>query len=123
MVDAGLPVRPLGRTGLPVTRLGYGAVELRNARPEARRVTDAVADALLNAVLDAGINFIDTSPDYGLSEELIGRFIAHRRAEYYVASKCGCPLGVGGHHSYTRENVIAAVEQSLRRIQFLGGLT
>lgn len=51
MVEAGLPVRPLGRTGLAVTRLGYGTVELRNARPEARRVTDAVAGALLNAVL------------------------------------------------------------------------
>jgi len=36
-------------------------------------------------VLDAGINYIDTSIDYGLSEERIGRYIASRRSEYYLA--------------------------------------
>jgi aryl-alcohol dehydrogenase-like predicted oxidoreductase len=46
---------------------------------------------MLNAVLDAGINLIDTSVDYGRSEELIGRYLGHRRDEYFLASKCGCP--------------------------------
>ena len=116
MVETTLPTRILGRTGLEVSKLGYGTVELRNARPEARRVTDTVAGELLNAVLDAGITFIDTSPDYGLAEEMIGRFIAHRREEYYLASKCACPMVEGGSHDYSRENVIANVEQSLRRM-------
>jgi aryl-alcohol dehydrogenase-like predicted oxidoreductase len=35
---------------------------------------------ILNAVLDAGINYIDTSIDYGVSEERIGRYISHRRS-------------------------------------------
>ena len=51
--------------------LGYGAMELRGA-PRARDITEAQAETILNAVLDAGINYIDTSIDYGLSEERIG---------------------------------------------------
>jgi len=70
---ADLPKRELGRTGLQVTMLGYGAMELRGA-PRARDTTEAQAETILNAVLDAGINYIDTSIDYGVSEERIGRF-------------------------------------------------
>jgi hypothetical protein len=47
-------------------------MELRGA-PRARDITEAQAETILNAVLDAGINYIDTSVDYGLSEERIGR--------------------------------------------------
>ena len=83
--------RTLGRTGLEVTQLGYGAMELRGPKVWAGRpVSDAQSDAVLNAVLDAGINVIDTSPDYGLSEERIGKFISSRRGEYVLATKCGC---------------------------------
>jgi aryl-alcohol dehydrogenase-like predicted oxidoreductase len=75
--------RELGRTGLQVTTLGYGAMELRGA-PRARDISEAQAETILNKVLDAGINYIDTSVDYGVSEERIGRYISHRRAEYYL---------------------------------------
>jgi aryl-alcohol dehydrogenase-like predicted oxidoreductase len=98
--------------------LGFGAMELRGA-PEGPAVTDDSAERLLNAVLDAGINFIDTSIDYGRSEELIGRFIAHRRSEYFLASKCGCVPGaaLGAKHIHTAENIQAGVEESLRRMK------
>ena len=115
--------RELGRTGLQVTTLGYGAMELRGA-PRARDITEAQAETILNKVLDAGINYIDTSIDYGLSEERIGRYISHRRTEYYLASKCGClvgapptPRGQRGQHVFTRDNVVAGVEQSLVRMK------
>lgn len=117
-----LSKRTLGRTGLEVTTLGYGAMELRNAQP-GRETTEEQAEKILNAVLDAGINFIDTSIDYGMSEERIGKYISHRRSEYYLASKCGCPLEVApgaprpAPHSFTKENIIAGVEQSLRRMK------
>jgi len=62
--------------------------------PRARDITEAQAETILNKVLEAGINYIDTSIGYGLSEERIGRYISHRRAEYYLASKCGCLVGV-----------------------------
>jgi aryl-alcohol dehydrogenase-like predicted oxidoreductase len=57
-----------------VTVLGYGAMELRS-RPRGPEIADTDAGRLLNAVLYGGINLIDTSPDYGRSEELIGRYI------------------------------------------------
>ena len=113
-----LPRRQLGRTGLQVTRLGYGAMELRGA-PRGRDVTDSQAETILTAVLDAGINYIDTSIDYGVSEERIGRYIGHRRSEYYLASKCGClvgaapaPRGQTSPHVFTRDNILKGVEQS-----------
>ena len=118
-----LPKRQLGRTGLQVTMLGYGAMELRGA-PRGRDVTDTQAEVILNAVLDAGINYIDTSVDYGVSEERIGRYIGDRRSEYYLASKCGClvgappaPRGQTSPHVFTRDNILAGVEQSLRRMR------
>src|SRR3990172_393094 len=113
-----LPKRTLGRTGLEVTALGYGAMELRGA-PRGREVTPEQAQIILNAALDAGINYIDTSIDYGQSEEMIGRFISNRRSEFYLASKCGCPVGPGAPgrggmpHVFTRENIVAGVNQSL----------
>lgn len=119
---ADLPKRQLGRTGLQVTTLGYGAMELRGA-PRARDTTEAQAETILNGVLDAGINYIDTSIDYGVSEERIGRHISHRRSEYYLASKCGCLVGapsVRGQtspHVFTRDNILAGVEQSLARMK------
>ena len=105
-----LPRLTLGRTGLSVTTLGYGAMELRDA-PNGPAVSDEQSERVLNAVLDAGINFIDTSPDYGRSEERIGRFIAHRRSEYFLASKCGCIPGapMGTEHVHTAENIRAGV--------------
>jgi aryl-alcohol dehydrogenase-like predicted oxidoreductase len=113
-----LPISTLGRTGLRVTKLGYGAMELRGPDDgRARVVPPDEADVLLNAVLDAGINYIDTSPDYGVSEEHIGRAISHRRDEFFLASKCGCPIGAVQGHVFTRENVRAGVEQSLQRMK------
>src|SRR5262245_51318592 len=118
-----LPKRQLGRTGLEVSMLGYGAMGLR-AAPRGRDVTEAQAEAILHAVLDAGINYIDTSIDYGSSEERIGRHIGDRRAEYYLASKCGClvgappaPRGQTSPHVFTRDNILRGVEQSLARMR------
>ena len=119
--------RTLGRTGFEVTALAYGAMELRGA-PRGRHIDPEEAGRILNAVLDGGINLIDTSIDYGVSEELIGRHISHRRNEYCLASKCGCWATEGdppsdaaltgrrSPHVFTRENIVNGVEQSLRRM-------
>jgi aryl-alcohol dehydrogenase-like predicted oxidoreductase len=114
--------RPLGRTQADVTILGYGAMELRG-EPRGPEIADEDAGRVLNAVLDGGISLIDTSPDYGRSEELMGRYVAHRRDEYFLASKCGCPLELPADapppypHDYSPGNVRAAVERSLRRLR------
>ncbi len=116
-----IETRPLGRTGTDVTILGYGAMELRG-EPRGPAIDDADAGRVLGAVLDGGINLIDTSVDYGRSEELIGRYLSHRRDEFFLASKCGCLLEVPADtpppypHDYSPANVRADVEQSLRRL-------
>lgn len=120
-----LPTSVLGRTGLSVTKLAYGAMELRAGFGSSRDVTDAEASVILNRVLDEGITLIDTSPDYGSSEEMIGKALAGRRHEYVLTSKCGCAVGSGPHehvpattpHDYSRANIRAGVEQSLARLR------
>jgi len=117
-----IQTRTLGRTGADVTILGYGAMELRG-QPRGPKIDDADAGRLLNAVLDGGITLIDTSPDYGVSEELIGRYIGHRRDEYFLATKCGCLLEIPPDvpppypHDFSPANVRAVVERSLRRLR------
>lgn len=107
--------RMLGNTGFAVTALGYGAMELRLLNSERD------AERLLNTVLDSGINYIDTSPDYGLSETYIGKTIAHRRKEFYLASKCGCHVDSEGKpiapgHIWTRAKLLENLEHSLKRL-------
>jgi aryl-alcohol dehydrogenase-like predicted oxidoreductase len=117
-----ITTRTLGRTGADVTILSYGAMELRG-QPRGPEIADEDAGRLLNRVLDGGINLIDTSPDYGRSEELIGTYLSGRRDEFFLASKCGCPLNPPPdaqppyQHDYTPGNVRADVEQSLRRLR------
>ena len=115
--------RELGKTGIEVSQLGYGAMGIRGPRTwGVRVVSDDVAENILNTVLDAGISFIDTAPDYGISEERIGRFISSRRKEYYLATKCGCDyiqhedhLEVA--HTWHKEVVQRNVDNSLRRLR------
>lgn len=111
----------LGRTGHAVSRLGFGAMELGGIAGE---LPASQVERLLHGVLDAGINLIDTAPDYQASEELIGRHLAGRRHEFFLASKCGClvdrvPELRGGRleHDFSPANVRAGVEQSLRRLR------
>ena len=113
----------LGRTRLEVTQLGYGSMGLRGPRTwGVRVVSDDDADRFLNTVLDAGINFVDTAPDYGVSEERIGRYLSARRAEFYLASKCGCaPIQhedrLEVRHVWTRDVIQRNIETSLRRLR------
>jgi aryl-alcohol dehydrogenase-like predicted oxidoreductase len=118
-----MQMNPLGSTGMLVSKLGFGSMGIRGPRTWGVRVVDdAQAESILHAVLDAGINFIDTAPDYGLSEERIGRFLASRKDEFLVATKCGCaPRQNGDHleirHVWTKETVQRNIEESLTRLQ------
>ena len=115
--------RTLGRTGLEVTQLGYGAMEVRGRRIwGGRPCTDEQADTILNAVVDAGINFVDTANDYGKSEMYIGQFLAKRRDEFYLATKCGCTMQFAGDHDetphyWTRENIMRNIADSLMKMR------
>src|SRR5271156_2979916 len=110
--------RQLGRTGLSVTVLGFGAMDL-GGPPAANEISDAEADKVLNAVLYSGVNFIDTAVCYGSSEARIGQAISHRRDEFILATKCGCipGEGMGVPHVHTAANIRAGVEHSLRSMR------
>lgn len=108
---------------MQVTQLGYGSMGLRGPNTWGVRVVgDGDAERMLHAVLDAGINFIDTAPDYGAAEERIGRFLSPRRDEFYLATKCGCDYvqhadHIEIRHHFTPEVVRRNLETSLRRLQ------
>jgi aryl-alcohol dehydrogenase-like predicted oxidoreductase len=102
--------RPLGRTGLQVSALGYGAGPVGDAA-----LSEADAAALLHGVLDAGINLIDTAPSYGLSEERIGRHLQERRREFVLSTKCG--YGVPGVEDWTGPCITQGIELALRRMR------
>lgn len=102
--------RPLGRTGLQVSVLGFGAGHVGS--PD---LAEADAAALLHGVLDSGINLIDTAPGYGLSEERIGRHLHGRRSEFVLSTKCG--YGVPGVEDWTPECITRGVDQALQRLR------
>ena len=70
----------LGRTGLKISRLGFGGIPIQ-------RIDAEKAKELLEAVRAAGINFIDTARGYTVSEELIGAAIEGHRDEFVLATK------------------------------------
>ena len=96
-----LPTAVLGRTGLEVTRLGYGAGHRKPMNNKER-------ETILNSVLDSGVNLIDTAISYGNSEELIGRYISHRSSEFHVATK---------GHTWTSKGLLRGLHKSLRRLK------
>lgn len=97
----------LGHTGLRVSALGFGAMHIND-----ERTTEDEAGALLNHVLDEGINLVDTARGYGLSEERIGRHLAHRRQDFVLSTKVG--YGVEGVPDWTYDCIVQGVERALR---------
>jgi aryl-alcohol dehydrogenase-like predicted oxidoreductase len=102
--------RRLGRTGLAVSALGFGASEFGQ-----KRVAVKTAASILGSALDAGLNVIDTAACYGNSEELIGRAVGHRRKDYYILTKCGHASGLR-FADWTPALVEASIDRSLRRL-------
>ncbi len=84
-----IPKRPVGQTGLEISRVGFGGAPIGNLK---RAPSDAASRKLLAAAWDAGIRYFDTAPFYGsgLSERRIGDFLrAKPREEYVLSSKVG----------------------------------
>lgn len=102
-----IPQRPYGKSGLMVSALGLGAMQIGDPR----LAEDEVA-ALLYAALDAGITLIDTARSYGLSEQRIGRHLATRRDEIVLSTKLG--YGVEGYDDWTAPCISAGIERALR---------
>jgi aryl-alcohol dehydrogenase-like predicted oxidoreductase len=128
MATTDIPTHTLGHTGYEATVLGFGAMEIRGTEHHhnGRAIEPSRAGEVLNLLLDEGVNYVDTSIDYGDSEEYIGEYISHRRDEYFLASKCGCwvgepPAGTPANkrppHVFSRQNIANGIDQSLRRLK------
>lgn len=100
-------LQDFGQTGLRVSPLGFGAMHIND-----ERTSEEDAGRLLNEVLDLGVNLIDTARGYGLSEERIGRHIAHRRQDFVLSTKVG--YGVEGVPDWTYDCIVQGVERALR---------
>ena len=112
-----MPQRPLGTTGLWVPILGYGGASIGFADPG----REPEFEPLLRRVLELGITFFDTAPDYRRGEELLGRALRGRRADVVLATKCGRLQTWNGAGWEVREDwseagVLRTIEESLRRL-------
>jgi len=109
--------RQLGNSGLTVSVVGLGAnnfgwrLDLQRSRP------------VIEAALEAGINFIDTSDSYdkGNSEQILGEVLRGSRDEVVIATKFGSDMGGSNGPDWrarsSRRYIMRAVEASLRRLQ------
>src|SRR3954449_5042430 len=108
--------RPLGRTGWNVSEISFGAWAIGGAWGD---VSDDESLAALNRAIDRGVNFIDTADVYGdgHSERLIAQVKKDRpRDTVYVATKAGRRLPQQVSEGYTRENLTAWVDRSLKKL-------
>src|SRR6516162_2882691 len=103
--------RPLGKTDMRVSVLGFGGAEIGFEQASAQAVTQ-----LLHSGLDAGLNVIDTAECYLQSEELIGEAVASRRKDYYLFTKCGHPDNPGVE-DWRPQSLLASIERSLQRLR------
>jgi aryl-alcohol dehydrogenase-like predicted oxidoreductase len=106
--------RQFGKTGLRVSRLGIGLAEIGY---ELSMALKAGAARVLNTALDGGINFLDTSACYQISEDLIGQSVAHRRSEFVLATKCGHVAGGYEGKGWTKQTIDHSIERSLKRLK------
>ncbi|WP_405806411.1 aldo/keto reductase [Streptomyces sp. NBC_01187] len=110
-----MELRTLGRTGMQVSPLCLGTMMFGVwGNPDEKE-----SIGVIEAALDAGINFVDTADVYswGGSEEIVGKALADRRDEVVLATKFHFPMGDGPHASgNSRRWITRAVEDSLRRL-------
>lgn len=121
MSSATIPRKPLGAGGPAVAAIGLGCMGMSDFYDAPAERDEAESIRTIHRALDLGATMIDTADMYGVgaNEELVGRAIAGRRDEVFLATKFGqkrapdgTHLGIDGSPAYVR----AACEASLRRL-------
>jgi len=102
--------RTLGRTGFKVSEVSLGGAGLAGRDPERAQES---ATSIVRRAAELGLNYIDTAPYYGKSEELLGPALAAVDHKFYVATKLGL---VPKDFDYTSDSVLASIEHSLKRL-------
>lgn len=112
----------LGKTGLVVSRLGFGAMTFSGGNRDIAsvyKVGSKTADDLVGAALEAGVTLFDTADAYagGESETLLGSALKARRSQAVITTKVGFrsgePLTQSG---LSRRHILWSVDQSLKRL-------
>jgi aryl-alcohol dehydrogenase-like predicted oxidoreductase len=115
--------RNLGKTGLSISEIGYGAWGI--GKTSWVGASDDESIKALNRSIDLGLNFIDTALAYGRghSESLVGRVKKERSETIYVATKIPpkngqwpAPSGVSAAKTFPASHVIASTEESLKNL-------
>jgi len=109
-----MQLRRLGSSGLKVSVIGLGCNNF------GMRIDQAQTRMVVDAALDAGINFFDTADIYGgsKSEVFLGEALKGRREKAVLATKFANPMGEGAYlRGGARRYIVKAVEDSLRRLQ------
>jgi aryl-alcohol dehydrogenase-like predicted oxidoreductase len=106
-----IATRPFGRTGMDVSMIGLGGGQIG-----VQAVRQEDAGRLLNAMLDDGVNVLDTASAYGESEEFIGNTVAHRRSDYWLFTKCGDTKDLN-LPNFDRAKMEHEIDRSLRRLK------
>lgn len=106
--------RALGKTGLEISELGFGAAGLGNIYCQ---LDEAAGAAAVHAAIDAGINYFDVAPLYGLTlaETRLGPALVGKRDQVVLATKC-CRDNFS-EVDFSAARVAASMEQSLQRLQ------
>ncbi len=115
-------VRSLGKTGISVSAIGYGAVKIgRNQQTKYGNFKipdDKDVKNLLHGLLDLGINLIDTAPAYGLSESRIGNTLKGHRRRLVLSTKVGETFINGNsHHDFSSTAIEQSVVTSLKLLK------
>jgi aryl-alcohol dehydrogenase-like predicted oxidoreductase len=107
--------RELGRTGWKVSSISFGAWAIGSTWG---KVDDGESMKALHRCLDLGVNFFDTADVYGdgHSERLLAQLRKERREPFYIATKAGRRLPVQEASGYSRENLTAFIDRSLKNL-------
>jgi aryl-alcohol dehydrogenase-like predicted oxidoreductase len=106
--------RRLGKTGFEISEVGLGTWQVGGGW--GKPFDPKIAEELLHAAFDRGVNFVDTADVYdaGLSEAAVGKAVKERSEKIYVATKCGRRIQPHVNEAYTAEKLRRHVEDSLR---------
>lgn len=115
--------RKLGKTGIEISILGLGTVKFgRNQGvkyPQAFELPDdAALEHLLGLADELGINYLDTAPAYGQSEERLGKVLHGNRQHWVISTKAGEEFVDGkSHFDFSAMGLTRSIERSLRRLR------
>lgn len=106
--------RVLGKTGLNVSVISYGASPLGD---EFRKTDPAEGVRAVHCAIDQGMNYFDVSPYYGrtLAEERLGIALEGKRDKIYLATKCG--RYDSDRFDFSAERITASIDESLKRLR------